>query len=256
MQSRIENNDRVRRIIKSFSKHTRSYDKHAHLQKAMAERLAALLPEHLPERVLEIGCGTGIFTRHLLARNVKHLILNDIAPAMIDHLKTQIRIPGKTQFLPGNAETIDFPKTGLIVANAVFQWFNDPERALARMAQSLKTGGDLVFSVFGPKTLAEFRIAGKLQSPATLLSRTLWKNLLVRCGFTNLVAESETRNIFFPNTLSMIKSLQLIGAAPLPQLNSSALKKLIRDYDRAFATPQGVYSRWELLYFRGHKGKV
>ena len=55
------------RIIESFSKYVKSYDRNALLQKTMGERLAVLLPNPLPSPVLEMGCGTGLFTRHLLA---------------------------------------------------------------------------------------------------------------------------------------------------------------------------------------------
>ena len=50
MASEIES-----RIIESFSKHVKTYDRHAQLQKSMAERLASLLPFPLPSKVLELG---------------------------------------------------------------------------------------------------------------------------------------------------------------------------------------------------------
>ena len=47
-------------IALSFSKYARGYDRHAHLQKVMAEKLAAFLPNEMPKHVLEIGSGTGL----------------------------------------------------------------------------------------------------------------------------------------------------------------------------------------------------
>jgi len=61
--------------------------------------------------------------------------------------------------------------------------------------------------------------------------------------------QSEIRQIFFQNTQSLIKNLQQIGAAPLRMFKPGELKQLIRDYDRNYGSPQGVYTNWELFYF-------
>ncbi|MEE9258461.1 MAG: malonyl-ACP O-methyltransferase BioC, partial [Nitrospinaceae bacterium] len=244
-----QNNDIEFEIIESFSKHVKSYDKNAQLQKTMAERLAALLPKTLPERVLEVGCGTGIFTRHLLVRQVKHLILNDIAPAMLDHLKSHLPLPQNHKILTGNAEKIRFDPVDIVVANAVFQWFLRPVETLQHMGRSLRPGGRLLFSTFGPKTLEEFRATAQIDSPITLYSFNQWKSKIRSAGFKLIESDSETRKTFFPNSLALLKSLQQVGAAPLRRTSSGSLRSLMRKYDEAFTTDQGVYATWELYYF-------
>lgn len=241
--------DREARIIDSFSKHVTTYDKHAQLQKSMAERLASFLPDPLPESILEIGCGTGMFTRHLLARSVKTLALNDIALAMINHLKTRNEVPAKTQTIVGNAETLDFPQVDMIVANAVFQWFQNPLATLKRLNSFLPPGGRLVFSTFGPQTLKEFREAGGMESPITMHSFSHWENTIREAGLRISKSDSEIRKVFFADALTLAKNLQQIGAAPLRSANTGELKKLIRNYDKTYSTAQGVYSTWELYYF-------
>ena len=62
-------------IALNFSKHARGYDRYARLQKIMADRLASFLPNIMPDKVLEIGCGTGLFTKHLLSHKIKILRL-------------------------------------------------------------------------------------------------------------------------------------------------------------------------------------
>ncbi len=241
--------DREARIIESFSKYATSYDRHAQLQKSMAERLAAFLPEPLPENILEIGCGTGMFTRHLLARQVKNLLLNDIAPAMIKNLKSRNEVPANTQTILGNAETLDFPKVNMIVANAVFQWFQNPVATIKRLASFLDTGGQLVFSTFGPETLKEFREAGGFKSPITMHSFSHWETILREAGLRIIESNSEIRKVFFTDALTLTKNLQQIGAAPMRSASTGELKKLIRQYDKTYTTAQGVYSTWELYYF-------
>lgn len=248
MKNENASDDAESRIIESFSRHARGYDRYAHLQSSMAERLASLLPDPFPARVLEIGCGTGIFTRHLLVRRVGKLVLNDIAPAMIDLLKTRLTLPESAKIVLGNAERLRFQKVDLIAANAVFQWFREPGKTLERLAGCLSPGGRIVFSTFGPATLKEFRETAQLESPTTLHSLSHWKRLLIRSGFTVVEAHSETRQTFHPSALALMKNLQQIGAAPFRMIRPGVLRKALREYDTAFTNSQGVYASWELLY--------
>jgi len=246
--------DFEQRVIESFSKHVKTYDRHAQLQRSMAERLASLIPNPFPRKILEIGCGTGVFTRHLLARSPSSIILNDIAPLMIEHLKNHLEVPSNSKFLAGNAERIPIPKVKLIAGNAVFQWFQNPQNTLQRFHSAIEKKGYLAFSTFGPKTLEEFRSTAQFQGPTHLHSQKRWKTFLTQAGFELITFQTETRQIFFQNTQSLIKNLQQIGAAPLRILKSGELRQLIRDYDREYSSSQGVYTNWELFYFFARKG--
>ncbi len=241
--------DNEDRIIKSFSKYAKSYDRHAQLQKTMAERLASMLPEHLPDCVTELGCGTGLFTRHLLAQPVRQLILNDISPGMMEQLQENRTLPENTRIIIGNAEKVAFLPTDLIAANAVFQWFVEPEHSLDHLVKYLNAGGKLIFSTFGPGTLKEFRETACMESPAKLFSQEQWEAMIGQAGLTLKESYVEFRKSFFPSTRALIRNLQQIGAAPFPMLKSGGLRKLIRTYDENFSTDQGVYVTWELLYF-------
>ena len=236
------------RIEKSFSKYAKSYDRHAQLQKTMAERLASMLPENLPDCVTELGCGTGLFTRHLLAQPIAKLVLNDISPTMIATLKERLTLPSNTQLVVGNAEKVKFMRTDLMVANAVFQWFSDPEKTMKHLLEFMNPEGALIFSTFGPGTLKEFRETASMESPANLYSLKQWKTMIEGAGLRLIESNIEVRKSFFPHTRELMRNLQQIGAAPFQVMKPGGLRKLIRDYDEKFCTEQGVYVTWELLY--------
>ena len=236
-------------IIKSFSKYAHSYDRYALLQKSMAERLASYLPESPPSHILELGCGTGVFTRHLLTMPINKLTLNDISPVMIDTLKSRLTIPSNTKFIIGNAEKVSLEKSDLICANAVFQWFLNPMEALIHLKGSLNKTGTILFSTFGPETLMEFRETANLGSIITLFSLKQWKTFIKNSGYTLNSIDVEKRKIFSPSTLNLMKNLQQIGAAPIRIFNAGGLRKLIRNYDQRFSTEHGIYATWELFYF-------
>ena len=238
-----------KKVVESFSKHARSYDRYAYLQKSMAERLASYLPEKAPSHIIELGCGTGLFTRHLLTMPINKITLNDISPAMIDILKSQIVIPSNTKFIIGNAENILFQKSDLICANAVCQWFQEPENSFKRFKNALNNNGTIIFSTFGAETLKEFRQAANMNGPTTLLSLNQWKAIIKKTDFALNSFDTEKRKIFTPNTVNLIKNLQQIGATPIKMLNAGGLRKIIRYYDKHYSTDQGVYATWELYYF-------
>ena len=237
------------RIELNFSKYAHVYDKHAQLQKLMAEKLASFLPNDMPEQILEIGCGTGLFTKYLLAQPAQKIFLNDISNEMIECMKLKLSLPLYSHIIPGNAELLDFQMVDMITANAVFQWFKDPRNVLRRLNSYIKPNGRLVFSTFGPSSLAELRRIASLASPVSLLSNTEWSDLIEEAGFTLSLSATESHKIFFSNTLELLKNLQQMGAAPTRMTSSKELRQLINDYDQMHSTEQGVYANWELLYF-------
>jgi malonyl-CoA O-methyltransferase len=168
---------------------------------------------------------------------------------MVEILKFRLKLPRYTRFLIGNAEYISMEKTDLICANAVFQWFQNPQSSLFHLKNSLNNKGTILFSTFGTETLKEFRQAANMNSPITLYSLNQWKKFIKKTGFTLKLFDSEKRKIFTPNTMNLIKNLQQIGAAPIKNFNVGGLRKLIRYYDKHFSTKQGVYATWELYYF-------
>lgn len=253
MRSSKSSQEMEDRIEKSFSKYAKSYDRHAQLQKIMAERLASMLPEHLPGCVTELGCGTGLFTRLLLAKPVSKLVLNDISPGMIERLKERLTLPLNTRMIVGNAERVEFIPTELMAANAVFQWFADPGNTMNRLLGFMTLGGTLIFSTFGPGTLKEFRETASLESPAALYSLQQWEAMIEQAGLTLTESRAEIRKSFFPHTRALMRNLQQLGAAPFRLLKPGEMRKLIRDYDEKFCTEQGIRVTWELLYFSARR---
>lgn len=78
-------------IRQRFAKATDSYDRQAGMQKHVARHMAEAIKRHISDsdgwNVLEIGCGTGLFTREYL-REVRpgRLLLNDICPEVEPYL--------------------------------------------------------------------------------------------------------------------------------------------------------------------------
>jgi malonyl-CoA O-methyltransferase len=240
-------------IKTSFTKYATKYDKHAHLQTKMGNHLALLLPNDIPERVLEIGCGTGIFTKHLLTHPFKKMILNDISVEMINFLKSKLILPNCSKVIVGDAENVKFDCVDLITANAVFQWFRDPSKTLRKLKSCISSEGKLIFSTFGPQTLIELRQISSIESPALLTPFEQWENWLKTVGFTIDSSSKKTHITYYSNALELLKNLQQLGTTPITMTEYGSLRRIIKEYNKNYASSNGVYATWEIYYFSAIK---
>jgi malonyl-CoA O-methyltransferase len=150
-------------IKRNFSRRAEDYDSHSLIQSLCAAKLLAKIEKEPRGSILDIGCGTGNFTR-LLRRAFP---LAAIKAVDISH--EMVRLAGKklegsgVEFIVGDAETIELDgKFDLITSNASLQWFMDLNKGLARYRDLLGKGGLMAFSIFGPRTLAELDCSMKI----------------------------------------------------------------------------------------------
>ena len=150
-------------IVDAFSKSADSYEQASQVQALVAAEIAdkALSGLANDPDVLEIGCGTGGLTRHLLT-GVKggRFLITDIAPNMVEKCKTQCEDP-RVEYLcmDGERPSLDGRQFDLIVSSLAVQWFADLKSGLAELAALLKPGGRLLFSTLGQDTFANWRAA-------------------------------------------------------------------------------------------------
>ncbi|MFH7320041.1 alpha/beta fold hydrolase [Desulfurivibrio sp. D14AmB] len=155
-------------IRQRFNRAAATYDDHADIQRQALELLAAELPPSLPPGpLLELGCGTGNYTRLLRQRFPEaRLVSLDFSPAMLGEARRKIetlappgpKVGAPVDFICQDAETFlaaNRTRFACITANATIQWFSDPAGAFARIRASLLPGGLLLATIFGRESLAE-----------------------------------------------------------------------------------------------------
>ena len=145
-------------IAGNFSKSAVSYDDHAAIQRKCAEKLISLMQGDKFSRILEIGCGTGIYTRLLRkAFTGAHITAIDISEDMLKVARE--KLDGENiSYVVADGENI--PREGkfdLITSNASFQWFENLTGAVEMFSGALTGGGTLCFSMYGPETFREFK---------------------------------------------------------------------------------------------------
>lgn len=125
-------------------------DRHAFVSQ-LARGLVDLLAPQSGERILDLGCGTGVLSRQIGDAGAEVLGIDDSA-AMI--AKARHNFPGM-KFEDGDALTMDYAEEfDAIFANAVLHWIKPPEVAAERMFAALKPGGRLVLEMGGKGNVA------------------------------------------------------------------------------------------------------
>lgn len=201
-----------RQILNRFTRALSSYDTHADAQRQISKKLVTLLPLYAGtqfRRVLEIGCGTGGFTRQLKACcKIDDWTINDLCDAC--KIKTDELFPGyPPRFIAGDAEKILFPgRYNLIASASAFQWMKQPKDFLHKLAHLLSPGGILLFSTFTPENLQEIKeLTGKGLSYPTTEQLGKW----LTTDFELLHMEEEIIRLTFESPPDVLRHLKNTG---------------------------------------------
>ena len=237
-------------IRRRFERAAGSYDIFSVVQRGMAERLVERI-EREPSSILDLGCGTGYLTELLSKRFPwAQITAVDFAPAMIELARK--RVPNAL-FLACDIEELELEpaRYDLIVSNATIQWLTEPERTLARLADSLTRPGELQLATFGPRTFWELdQVLSELgcERGLNLPPAQKWETLLAGAGISRIRAHSCEERFSYPDCAAFLRSVKSSGAGYTPHvLAPGTLAEGMRRYDERFANGAGVTVTYEIV---------
>lgn len=263
-------------VRRSFGNAADSYDRHAFLQREIADRLFERL-EYIklqPTTALDIGCGTGYATASLRARYADANILGiDLAEQMLRHARNQAkpapwlqRVTGRApglQWLCGDAEALPLATESieLALSNLTIQWC-DPERVAREVARVLKPNGLFMFTTFGPDTLKELRAAFRKVDDKPHVNQFIDMHdigdILVGAGFADPVMDQEIVTLTYTELKPLLKELKGIGAHNVLDGRSTGLMgrarwlRMVNAYE-VFRREGRLPATYEVVY--GHAWK-
>jgi malonyl-CoA O-methyltransferase len=213
--------DRKQAVRAAFARAADSYDAHVDVQRDVsAELLARLAAQRLaPRRILEIGCGTGSFTRGLAQTFAEAEIRAiDFCPEMLCVARAKLAGLARVSFDAADGEQLEGSpgEWDLIASSAALQWFADLPKAAARFARLLAPQGRLAFALFGPGTFRE--LAGVLAeswpeahpAAAAFLDSDQLQALL-RAQFSRVeIVEKEYRREY-PSLVDLLRKIKHTG---------------------------------------------
>jgi malonyl-CoA O-methyltransferase len=230
-------------VAQSFGARAGTYDDHADLQRAVAERLARLLPTLAAPRVLELGCGTGLFSRRLLARYPDgDFVLTDLAPSMVEQCRRNLAGSGRRV----SFEVMDAARPAaegpfdLIATSMTLHWLADPVSALTALRRRLSSGGVLLYATISGNSFPEWRDVLEAQAlPIGLLDVPALPGIV-----------DEERIVVDSDTLGFLRRMKAIGGLTPREgytaLPPGALRRAIRAADEK----HGGRITWHIVYGR------
>lgn len=247
---------RSERVARAFSAAAGTYEAAAQAQDRVAVRLARLvLDGGLPAApsVLEIGCGTGLLTRRLLAAIAGGTwLVTDIAPAMLEAARAAVSDPRPVwRVMDGERPCCAPGSRDLAVSSLAAQWFEDLPRALAAQAACLAPGGLLALSLPGAGSFEEWRRAHAALSLPCGLPDFPGGAALAACfpqgGALFLATESFT--VSHADGRAFVRSLKALGASlPRPghtPLSPARFRGLLATLSGPFAVTYAIhYALW------------
>lgn len=220
-----------RQVRRAFSRSAASYAAAAQLQHQVEARLLESL-DYLddpalkrapPQRVLDLGCGTGSAAMAIQKRWPKAQVLAmDIALPMLQQARHEssrwnpfVRTP---QVVCADARALPLAdgSVDVLFSSLCLQWIDDLDAVLVGFRRVLKPGGLLLVSTFGPETLWELRDAFAQADDRPHVSPfgdiAGFGDALVRASFHQPVIERDVDMTHYPDLPSLMRELRAIGA--------------------------------------------
>ena len=149
----------------------------------------------------------------------------------------------------GDIEALSLPRDlDLILSSATFQWLADLPGFLPRLASALNDKGFLVFSIFGPGTLAEFTEltgVGLHYRDPEQIAGLLARHLILEHTVTM------RDQLILPTPRAVLHHLRDTGVGGVRQHHwtKSTLKRFEQEYLTRFGAPEGVPVSYTSTYF-------
>ncbi len=247
-----------RQVAASFSRAAASYDSVAELQRDVGHFLLEQLSAGVaPADWLDIGCGTGYFTRALGERyGAAQGMALDIAEGMLQHARP---LGGAKHFIAGDAERLPLRDASrdLLFSSLAVQWCGDFSAVLSEAHRVLRPGGMLAFSSLCVGTLQELRDSWQAVDGHVHVNRfrqfTDYQQLCAASGLRVLSLQVRPHVLHYPDVRSLTHELKALGAhnlnpgRPGGLTGRARILALIDAYER-FRQPQGLPATYQVLY--------
>ena len=235
------------KIVECFNKGAKTYDLAAPIQTKVAKQLASRIAGWNVQTILEIGCGTGLFSQMLYSTFSKaSLLLTDISPNMLEHCRQRFDAVSRVQFACVDGETLLMQNSfDLIVSNMTLHWFEDIQQSLSTIIKKLNPRGYFAFTMLGANSFPEWQmICDELQIS---MSMPLLPNIDELCDyFPHMQFDTAIEQRIYPSMYDFLKSLKKIGAhaTDIPVLSSGKMRSFLRQYNHE------IKISYEIIY--GH----
>lgn len=256
-----------KKVAQSFSRAAATYDSVAQLQRDIGTQLFSALPNALSAQstLLDIGSGTGFFTRQLAAQyRESHIIGLDIAEGMLRYSSVQ---QDGINWLCADAESLPLANNSVdvIFSSLAIQWCNNLPQLMAELARVLKPGGHVHIATLGPDTLHELKSAWQQVDNYVHVNRFQSSHNLVAAlqsaQLTLDEVKQENRTLYYDRLNELTRELKALGAHNInsgkPEgLTGRARMLAFKTAYEQFRSAQGLPANYDVIYLKAYKEAV
>ena len=189
----------------NFNKYFSSYNVNGIVQKKVAETLSKMFSEDMEkyENILEIGCGTGFFTRELIKKvRSSSLTVNDLFDT-----RNYLNDIQYKEFLHGDMKKFLNKKYDYIVSSSCFQWSDNLDELLKLLSLCSK---NLIFSIYLKGNMKEikshFGVGLKYYNKDEI-------TFMLKRYFKNVSCFEEEIVLSFDNPFEVLRHIKMTGTA-------------------------------------------
>lgn len=218
-----QRNDQPRQqdIARDFGLASETYESASRLQRhmggVMLDQLDRWQAGSSEPDILDLGCGTGWFTRKLRqAYPGAHVTGIDLSPGMIAHARSNS--PADIDWLVADAVHIPLPDNSvdIVFSNLMIQWCDHPLSVLAECRRLLRPGGILVCSTLLDGTLKELEQAWAQADPGRRHVNRFEAAPTIKRMVDEVLPGGEvataTVTLDYPSPLTLTRELKSLGA--------------------------------------------
>ncbi|CZF79276.1 Malonyl-[acyl-carrier protein] O-methyltransferase [Grimontia celer] len=213
-------------IKDAFSRAAKTYDSSAAFQRRVGHLLMEMNTDWQDKTVIDLGCGTGYFTKQMLALGADMVAL-DLSDKMLEQAK--VRCGDSVNYISADAESLPLADNSVDVAfsSLALQWCHDLSVPISELKRVVKPGGKILFTTLLEGSLEELKQAWRKvngQSHVnTFLSHKQVNIALAQAHCNHYHIECKPITEYYPSALALMKDLKGIGATHLQEGRSAGL---------------------------------
>lgn len=256
-------------ISKAFTTQAENYERSAKVQIEVGERLLERLSliKLRPVRILDLGCGTGLFSHKLSKMYPKSVVVSvDISMGMLQETKKKQSWFKKWPLVNANMQNLPFANQtfDLIFANQVIHWSSSLGALFRELNRIMNANGCLMFSTLGPDTFIEIKNSWKNTDCYSHVNHFEDMHdvgdLLMHEKFQDPVMDMEMLSILYPSVQDVLHSLKSQGVKNIHSqrakglMGKSSWNTFLNNYSQLQTECGKIPLSYEILYGHAWKG--
>jgi len=232
-------NRKVKRRQRNIAASQEEFDTYRYVRDEFGARVADRVYDltGFHEICVDLGCGAGHISPHLIKENVGTIIQSDMSEVMVHRSRGAPEDEMLTHRLVADEELVPFREgsVDLILSSLAAHWINDLPGWFRRCFSVLRPDGCMIGSILAGETLHELRVSLQLAEMERLggigahISPFVEAQdigaLMSRAGFGMITLDADEMQVGYPNMFALLYDLQGMAESGSTSRRPTSLRK-------------------------------